>query len=275
MTRETKIGLLVGLAFILIVGVLLSDHVATAARPPEAELASAAEDARRATRTPGAAAVMPGLAPSPAPTPAGEPFSLEAVTGVVPPGLVAALAPAPPPLPEAEAVAAVVPVIPEAQEATAAGDPWAGVAAGRSAEAANEVREYVARPGDSLSRIVRREMGADTPEHRHAVLALNPRLRADPDLIVAGRTYLLPATPADAAALATTPAESSPAASPAASPTEYEVRPGDSLWKIADAQADGPGAVPAVIEAIRALNPDALAGDTVRVGTTLRLPPSS
>ena len=36
MTRETKIGLLVGLAFIIVIGILLSDHINTSTEPPAA-----------------------------------------------------------------------------------------------------------------------------------------------------------------------------------------------------------------------------------------------
>ena len=38
MTRETKIGLLVGLAFIIVVGILLSDHLTSATEDQRATL---------------------------------------------------------------------------------------------------------------------------------------------------------------------------------------------------------------------------------------------
>src|SRR5260221_13898721 len=37
MTRETKIGLLVGLAFIIVIGILLSDHINTTTDPIRAD----------------------------------------------------------------------------------------------------------------------------------------------------------------------------------------------------------------------------------------------
>jgi uncharacterized protein YneF (UPF0154 family) len=37
MTRETKIGLLVGLAFIIVIGILLSDHLTSSTEPPRTE----------------------------------------------------------------------------------------------------------------------------------------------------------------------------------------------------------------------------------------------
>ena len=43
MTRETKIGLLVGLAFIIVVGILLADQLGRSIEPPPANVASVAE----------------------------------------------------------------------------------------------------------------------------------------------------------------------------------------------------------------------------------------
>jgi hypothetical protein len=59
MTRETKIGLLVGLAFIIVIGILLSDHLTTSTEPPQATLASAGNNVRSAVVTPGAATNPP------------------------------------------------------------------------------------------------------------------------------------------------------------------------------------------------------------------------
>ena len=55
MTREAKIGLLVALAFILVVGILLSDHVTSATREPAAPLTQIEESIRGSTTTPGTA----------------------------------------------------------------------------------------------------------------------------------------------------------------------------------------------------------------------------
>src|SRR5436190_14464624 len=54
MTRETKIGLLVGLAFIIVIGILLSDHLNSATEPQQAQLAQAGANVRSAVTTPGA-----------------------------------------------------------------------------------------------------------------------------------------------------------------------------------------------------------------------------
>ena len=54
MTRETKIGLLVGLAFVLVVGILLSEHLTSATERPAAELALAGKSVRQGVSAPGA-----------------------------------------------------------------------------------------------------------------------------------------------------------------------------------------------------------------------------
>ena len=62
MTRETKIGLLVGLAFIIVIGILLSDHLTSSTEPPQAALANAGNNVRSGRRP------APGqTAPQPAP----------------------------------------------------------------------------------------------------------------------------------------------------------------------------------------------------------------
>jgi nucleoid-associated protein YgaU len=55
MTRETKIGLLVGLAFLIVLGVLISDHVITSTDAKPAPVAEAGETAREALNIPGGA----------------------------------------------------------------------------------------------------------------------------------------------------------------------------------------------------------------------------
>jgi len=59
MARDTKIGLLVGLAFIIMVGILLSDHVTSKAEPQQAALTQAGDNVRSGVTTPGAASNPP------------------------------------------------------------------------------------------------------------------------------------------------------------------------------------------------------------------------
>src|SRR5687768_12439923 len=53
MTRETKIGLLVGLAFIIVIGILLSDHLNTTNEPTPAHIAQVGDNVRQGVTTPG------------------------------------------------------------------------------------------------------------------------------------------------------------------------------------------------------------------------------
>ena len=53
MTRETKIGLLVGLAFIIVIGILLSDHLTSATEPQQAQLAQVGGNVRNGVDAPG------------------------------------------------------------------------------------------------------------------------------------------------------------------------------------------------------------------------------
>jgi nucleoid-associated protein YgaU len=91
MTRETKIGLLVGLAFIIVIGILLSDHMTSTTEPPKAPLSVVGANVRESVVTPaapnGAAPVAAGgqtqgtVAPS-QPVLTGGDLSRPAQTGV-------------------------------------------------------------------------------------------------------------------------------------------------------------------------------------------------
>ena len=54
MTRETKIGLLVGLAFIIVIGILLSDHMTSTTEPQKAPLSVVGGNVRESIVTPAA-----------------------------------------------------------------------------------------------------------------------------------------------------------------------------------------------------------------------------
>ncbi len=72
MTRETKIGLLVGLAFIIVIGILLSEHVSSTNEPQQAPLNTAGGNVRDGVLTPGATDDGPpiSIAGAPVETPA-------------------------------------------------------------------------------------------------------------------------------------------------------------------------------------------------------------
>src|SRR3954468_7129115 len=67
MTRETKIGLLVGLAFIIVIGILLSDHMTSTTDPPKAPLSMAGPNVRESVAAPTSASGAPAPASAPPP----------------------------------------------------------------------------------------------------------------------------------------------------------------------------------------------------------------
>jgi nucleoid-associated protein YgaU len=75
MTRETKIGLLVGLAFIIVIGILLSDHMTSTTDPPKAPLSMAGQNVRESVAAPtsGQGATASATATPPAVAAPGQP----------------------------------------------------------------------------------------------------------------------------------------------------------------------------------------------------------
>jgi nucleoid-associated protein YgaU len=148
------------------------------------------------------------------------------------------------------------------------------------------VKQYKAEAGDSLSRIASRQMGADTKANRDAIIKANPSLTENPDMIIAGRTYAIPVVGAPALPPGQTPtaggrqpnvpaqppvtADRTPAPIKAAGGEYwYQVKPGDSLTKIAKEQLGDASTV----AAIRELNRDAVKDwNKLNVGTKLKLP---
>jgi nucleoid-associated protein YgaU len=288
MTRENKIGLLVGLAFIIAVGILFSDYLSVNNEPPQAslqvagsairsslgestatdsvagpsvvrvpnriapvgEVPTAAELAARARRP--VAPVVPPVAPIVTNT---DPAPVQALaTGpndpnAVPPALNKSLIDAAHKLgEELVAPSPTVDVVPA---------PAPRHAAARTVEAES---------GDTLGDLADRAYGSNTKATRAALVAANPSLQANRNLIVAGRAYDV--APVEAAAdEPATPAAR--AAAPVAKPATlamYTVRPGDTLWSIANDEVGNPNAV----AAIRDLNH--LQGDRLRLNMRLKLP---
>jgi hypothetical protein len=52
---------------------------------------------------------------------------------------------------------------------------------------------YTAKAGDTVSTLAEALLGSDSKENRDAIVNSNPSLKADPDRIIAGRTYWIPA----------------------------------------------------------------------------------
>ena len=116
-------------------------------------------------------------------------------------------------------------------------------------------RTYVVRPGDTLSGIARRELGA--AGRWRDLVDLNPAVAANPDRIHAGTVLLLPPPP------------------PAAEHT-YTVRAGDTLSGIARRELGDPGRYPEIFTASKD-TPQPGGGhlsdpDAIDVGQTLTIP---
>lgn len=350
-TRDAKIGLLVVLAFCLIVGILLSEQFTTIDAPKQASLAAAGDSVRQATKTPvapvateqvvinadpkpSAPLVTRDVLDQPAPTAKVElgqaangemtvirvESAPNAVAGAVQvsapaggttpsvfdhaitPPAVATETPKPAAHPLAPLAAAngleLVPVDPKAQtspksaavDLKLAAKPTESLAPAASNA---KVREYVAGAGDTLNKIAGRMLGANTPANRQAIIDLNPSLQKNPERIVSGAKYLIPADawaaalggPAEPAKVEAKtpvakvdgkPSDAKPAAAKvavakvepkaAAQTVVYEVKSGDSLWKLANGDK-------ARLERIKSLNGDALKdADVVQVGMKLTLP---
>jgi nucleoid-associated protein YgaU len=288
MTRETKIGLLVGLAFIIVIGILLSDHFRSTMEPPQAALASAASMVREAVTSPGTAnppivIVAPNDAPPKQEVPTRD--ELNPTPSPVIPSV--RIDPQNPRQTSTESqedqTTTVTPPIPndslnnaaqqhgeELVQATPDGRP---VDNDQSTPPPTvSLQNYVAQSGDSVSRLAAKYMGGNTRANRQAIIEANPSLQDDPDRVIVGETYVIPSKVA-----ASTPADNSTTDAPAPTQTNtgsaavYTVQPGDSLWRIANDELGDPDS----IDAIKELNADVLRGknhDVLFPGMRLRLP---
>jgi len=276
MNRETKIGLLVGLAFILVIGILLSDHFRSITEPPQAMLSGAGAKVRQGVVSPGTNAppitlVTPQIVvPStPVPTPGDV---TQTPTPVVPAPL---QTPKPAPAPETvNGADPPTPDIPDTLHYDQHPQPHGTIEI--LPPSIPSLKPYVAQPGDTLGKIAARTMGTNSKANRTAIINANPAMRDDPDLIVAGATYMIPAaaTPAPTPALTPTPTDPTATTPPPATSTAdvYVVVAGDNLWRIASDVCGDPG----TLDQIRQINKDVLKGkDNLKVGMKLKLPPKA
>jgi nucleoid-associated protein YgaU len=138
---------------------------------------------------------------------------------------------------------------------------------GTTANSATGNKTYEAVPGDTLAKIAQKAYGSASKANRDAIVAANPSLKQDPNRLLAGQSYVIPA-------LAAAPPAAQAVAKETPVKTEsaeywYTVKAGDSLWAIARDQLGDT----ATIAAIKELNEQALKGsDGVKVGMKLRLP---
>lgn len=327
MTRETKIGLLVGLAFIIVVGILLSEHLTTATERPSAPLADAGVGVREGVAAPGInygdGTDLPYRVPEPVhPVPTAR--ELSQTLSVNPPQVVvgpgsdpktpiritntptapAIISGGEQPRPDdsqpvtespvvtrvptdifanqhpIQAVAqqhgeSIVSVVPSVQSQTQVSSTSGGL------PTPSKVREYIAQPGDTLSRMAALLPGGNTKTNRDAIVSLNPELQKDPNKVIAGRKYQLPveiASPSNSyvpAPLVQTPSPvvrnvpSDSTKTATGTYRTYVVKKGDSLSKIAMEQLGSKSQV----SVIRELNQDVLKGsDLIKIDMKLKLP---
>ncbi len=307
MTRETKIGLLVGLAFIIVIGILLEDHFSSINEPKPAPLAVVGPNVRAGTGNPGGDGVSTLTAQEGSPRneiqtghesqhhvteikgndskQTARPDNGIADVRVGPSGNIDAGNTHKTTQPQdAGPARTVTPNISKgegtADDLTAwaknAGEPLEKVDAhGRRASdpaPAAGTQEYVVVAGDSVSKIARKIFGTDTKANREAIIKANPSLQQNPDKVIVGQSYVvpLPANAAPAPAPKTAESHATPTAPAATAENWYTTQPGDSLWRIAVDQCGNASAV----AAIKQLNPDRFPNGSTNVQANwkLRLP---
>jgi nucleoid-associated protein YgaU len=295
MTRETKIGLLVGLAFIIVVGILLSDYLRSTGQPPQAALSSAANAVRDAINSPGTSnppitIVAPHDAPPQQPVPTRDELN-PAPSPVIP------VEPAPaqqdtqanPVQSQPDQTVTSTPAAPDNNNDSLSdaakrrgeqlvpsnpdGTPTSPQDDSQdSPSPTGQMQSYVAQSGDSVSRMAARLMGGNTKANRQAIIDANSSLQDDPDQVVAGQTYNIPVKGQAVAQAPSAPA--TPASPDTSSGNTYTVQAGDSLWSIANDELGDPG----LIDQIKDLNQDILKGkdhDVLYPGMKLHLPAKS
>jgi nucleoid-associated protein YgaU len=340
MTRETKIGLLVGLAFIIVIGILLSDHLTSSTEPPPATLANAGSNVMQTLSTPGGAQVPAVTAPPPQQqvtpnqtvptsadlTPQPAPVQIVQIGPGSSPQQAAPISVQAQHQPDAQPQMQVQaqptpPVVTMSQEQPTAapnqvaqrdsrddespvitqvpngsvdrslahaaqrngeslvaldgsGRPTSDAAAISWTQALTGMREHKAEPGDSVSKMAARFLGGNTKANRELIVRANPSLQKDPNKVIVGQTYLIPAPAGAPANAQVTPQAPPPQMETAAGPTVasaseyvYTVKEGDTLWKIAEAQLGDPNARTAIKELNRL--PDE---NRIHVGMKLKLP---
>lgn len=301
MNKETKIGLLVGLTFVIIVGILLGDTVRTSSSVPHANVAKVADSVRSGVLTPGGQNSPPitmqdqekprVTAPQqPVPThdEVGRPQGgiVYVGPGEMTPNHLMANSPnsatggngnsgntgntpqSGDPLHQLarQNGEELQPVGPRGADNNSGNRPGHTQVAGKT---------YQVSPGDNLSKIAAKFYGSGAKMYRDAIIAANPSLQKSPDRVIIGQTYVIPAietsqpvaqTPPTPAPL---PASRGGGGSPATTEYFYTVKENDSLWRIARDQCGDPKAV----NVLKELNKDVLKdGETVRVNMKLRLP---
>jgi LysM repeat protein len=207
MTRETKIGLLVGLAFIIVIGILLSDHMTSTTQPPQAALAETAKTVGSSVTAPAPTNPLPApIGQTPPITPTNQvPTRVElhpptppvVQNGSTPITQIGIGGPAVIPQPPQQPIAikdTQPPIIPQPvqPEKNQVADGRPIVPANPPAPEPQTKKEYIAQAGDNLSKLATKMLGTNSKANRDAIVKANPSLQKNPDLIVEGRKYTIP-----------------------------------------------------------------------------------
>jgi nucleoid-associated protein YgaU len=231
MTRETKIGLLVGLAFIIVIGILLSDHFRSTMEPQQATLMDAGASVRQGANSPGTAdpkitiatpddappkapvathdELMPHhspVVPAPSRTTEQDNSQQQADAGQSNPGGQSGSEPmrnnsdrrndtvAGADGPGDSLTDAARAHGESLEPANLDGRPRGGndMTSPPTAPAGPSMKAYKAESGDTVSRMAGRLMGGNTKANRDAIIEANPSLQDDPDRVVVGKTYNIP-----------------------------------------------------------------------------------
>jgi LysM repeat protein len=242
MTRETKIGLLVGLGFMIVIGILLSNQFNNSNDAPPASLTNAGNGVRQAISSPGESSAPPvTTVVTPVVTPQ-QPVATQAeVTPPTPAIQIVRIGgpntggvqrqpersnAAPAPLTvvaksdsnassDTQAAssdtpgndAPVITPVKTAEATTPSDSDLSKVAAEHGEQLVNADdnsaengsgqsgtgQSYTAQPGDSLSRIASHFYGNGGKANRDLIIKANPALAANEDMIIAGKTYRIPA----------------------------------------------------------------------------------
>ncbi len=281
MTRETKIGLLVGLAFIIVIGVLVSDHLSSVTRPPRPQISDSSANVDRSIASPGVrrngdrevqldnpvdlnTRLRGGERTNPAPIRPRENAGNNGLTPITPD-------------PRREPTnpnEAITPIPGAGRDATGGRtdppivsrqpDPEVTLPPGTAL--------YEAKPGDTVSRLALKLLGANTNANREKIIGLNQALKSNPNKIAAGdvlvvpdpkslgtvrgneRSPLVPLVPPER----TEARNNTPAPREEVATTSYTTRAGDTLWKIARDQCGNQSKQ--TVDQIKTLNNDVLKG---------------
>jgi hypothetical protein len=105
--------------------------------------------------------------------------------------------------------------------------------------------EHTAQPGETVGSLAGDLLGKDSKTNRDAIINANTSLKANPDKLLAGKSYTIPATadapavaaPAVAAPAVVAPPAAATASTPAAPKTvlKYTAKPGDTVTQMAGA----------------------------------------